>query len=748
MKQCSNITLFLTFFYFLISWTPSFAQAKKSLEQTAFLLKNAISHYEEIKKTGDTSQLSAAALNIAAIYAKENLSSEALNYYHLSLSNLPKANQTDKDINDIHLKMVRALWAENQLDSVIFYNQHILIFYKQKQDYSGQLKTLQNLVKAYEKQDNLAEALMINLKILELTEREEDLQENAIALNNIGCMYNQLQGYKSAIAYLKVAEDLNEKKQALDEVILFTNLGVAHANIGNRVAAFLYFNKARKAAINSNQSLGQLNHLMASVYLQQKDWYNAEAFNEEAIKLAHRENDANLLSNSYALAAQIHQNLYEYEPALDYYRKYLSIRDSLLLKEKLLEQSLVQHRFLLEKAEKDIRLLLVNKEINTLALNRLELEKNNLKLEKDKYALETAKQEGELALLKQEQEIREANLKNQALAALQAQQQLRLTEQQLQAELKDRSIAELRQSEALQKMELAQNEAREKERLREIEILNQQKAISNLELQKQSAFMQSIYIAGVLGFLLLLLLLGGFIFARKSNSKLAFQKKQVEKSQAETQAEKAKSDALLLNILPVETAQELKETGAATPKEYEQVSVLFTDFCNFTQFAEQLTPDELIQELNACFVAFDEIIERNHLEKIKTIGDAYMCAGGIPKANKINAHDAVRAALEMQDFIKKHSEERQRKGLPFLKMRVGIHTGAVIAGVVGKNKFAYDIWGDTVNLAARMESSGEMGKVNISEVTYALVKNDFDCVFRGAIEAKHKGEVGMYFVVG
>jgi len=210
--------------------------------------------------------------------------------------------------------------------------------------------------------------------------------------------------------------------------------------------------------------------------------------------------------------------------------------------------------------------------------------------------------------------------------------------------------------------------------------------------------------------------------------------------------EKERSDNLLLNILPEEVAEELKEKGNADAKMFDDVTVMFTDFKGFTSIAEKLSAKDLVGEINYCFSAFDNIIHKYGIEKIKTIGDAYMAAGGLPVVNKTHAKDVVKAAIEINSFMDEHKQQRIREGKEIFEIRIGIHTGPVVAGIVGIKKFAYDIWGDTVNLASRMESSGEAGKVNISGSTYELVKNDFTCTYRGKIQAKNKGEIDMYFV--
>ncbi|HYV92373.1 MAG TPA: adenylate/guanylate cyclase domain-containing protein [Chitinophagales bacterium] len=207
----------------------------------------------------------------------------------------------------------------------------------------------------------------------------------------------------------------------------------------------------------------------------------------------------------------------------------------------------------------------------------------------------------------------------------------------------------------------------------------------------------------------------------------------------------ARSETLLLNILPKEIAEELKANGSAEAKQFDDVTVMFTDFKDFTQITEKLTPTQLVAEIDFCFKAFDRIVSKFNIEKIKTIGDSYMCAGGLPVPNKTNATDVVSAAMEIQQFMQQYSHKKMTEGNEAFEIRIGIHTGPVVAGIVGVKKFAYDIWGDTVNIASRMESSGIAGKVNISGTTHELVKDKFTCTYRGKIEAKHKGMIDMYF---
>jgi len=212
--------------------------------------------------------------------------------------------------------------------------------------------------------------------------------------------------------------------------------------------------------------------------------------------------------------------------------------------------------------------------------------------------------------------------------------------------------------------------------------------------------------------------------------------------------EKEKTEALLANLLPKNTADEIMAKGKATKIKYNFVTVLFSDIQGFTKIAEEMNPEVLIDELDKFFFYFDNVVEKYGIEKIKTIGDAYMCAGGIPEKNRTNPVEVILAALEMKAHMSKLKVTSELEGMKNWDIRIGIHTGTVIAGVVGHKKLSYDIWGDTVNIASRMESSGEAGKINISGTTHEFVKEFFDCEYRGKMPVKYKGELDMYFVNG
>ncbi|HZI52709.1 MAG TPA: adenylate/guanylate cyclase domain-containing protein, partial [Chitinophagaceae bacterium] len=266
----------------------------------------------------------------------------------------------------------------------------------------------------------------------------------------------------------------------------------------------------------------------------------------------------------------------------------------------------------------------------------------------------------------------------------------------------------------------------------EITLLAKDKALTDQTLKRQK-LAKNAFLAGlILAFIIALLIFRGYRVKVKTNKILDKQKDEIEH--------------LLLNILPKEVANELQRNGVSKPRHFQEVSILFTDFKGFTSIADKMSPGDLVEELNECFIAFDGIIEKYDLEKIKTIGDAYMCAGNIPSPDPGHARKIIKAALDIQEFVERYNVRRAEKNLEAWEIRIGVHIGPVVAGVVGKKKYAYDIWGSAVNIASRMESNGTPGKVNISADTYEIVQGWFECSYRGKIYAKNLGDLDMYYV--
>ncbi len=350
--------------------------------------------------------------------------------------------------------------------------------------------------------------------------------------------------------------------------------------------------------------------------------------------------------------------------------------------------------------------------------------------------------------IKQEQEAADERARQQQQVLAQQQQQIEASKQSINNAQKEKENV----NRALQKSQsdLDREKSNVEEKVRQLSQAEQEKALvdAKLELQAKEAALaqaelekkdrvieqrkraQYIYLSG-LGVLLIftLLIYRSFAAQKKFNVALLNEKK--------------RSEELLLNILPAEVAKELIKKGFADAKHFFDVTVLFTDFVNFTTVAENMTPQQLVSELHVCFKAFDVILGKYHIEKIKTVGDAYMAVSGLPSSNPNHAADIVAAAIEIRDFMQKRKAE---VGAATFGIRVGINSGNVVAGIVGLRKFSYDIWGDTVNIAARMEQNSEEGKINISESTYQLIKDKYPCIYRGKIEAKNKGSIDMYYL--
>jgi adenylate cyclase len=687
---------------------------------------------------------------IGKIYQSEDLNDRALPIFQKA-NHLPSPPISKLQKIELMDFIAKAYLAMGNIDSaLVIYNEQ-LTYFKKENNYEGILRTLQEKVNVFLKIKNYREALVFNQQIATLVrDKGNDNMHLAIINNNIGYDLVSLNEPDEAIKYFLLALEIyengvmtssNNTSTKLDLSFLYTNIGITYNNLNDSKNAIKFLQQAIKSnhPKSSKVSNAYLQHLIACIYLNYGDVYNALQFNDLAILNAKKRKDLQSLSNAYNTAAEIQKQLYDYELALDFYQKHFVIRDSITLKDRLRKQQRSQTQLLLEKSEKEIKLLLINEQFKDQAISKLIVEKKYLASEAEKISLDADRKEKDFLLLKSEQEIKNAKLKNTKLQAQKVERELDFIQVKLLTEQKDREVAEARQQKKFAEMEAASAKTEKEKATQEVELSKKNQNIAELQLEKAKTFRQFIYGLGILLGLVFIMTLSAWYYARIANRKL-------EAKNIEIEEERRKSEKLLLNILPIETANELKLTGFATPREYTKVTVLFADFTNFTKISKQLSAEQLIGELNDCFRAFDEITEQYSLEKIKTIGDGYMCAGGIPVANETNPTDAINAAIEMQKFMQKRFEDKTKAGIPYWNMRIGIHTGHVIAGVVGTKKFAYDIWGDTVNIASRMETSCDNGKINISASTRELVNGTFEYDFRGEVEVKHGNKVGMYFV--
>lgn len=583
------------------------------------------------------------------------------------------------------------IYSFSQPDSAILLSKVEYDFAKEKKQPKYMAKALMTQGLVNKQRGDYANALSLMNQALTINEQNKINFGIAASLNNIGMIYQEQKDFAKAKEYfgksLIISRQLNSTRLLAS---LYNNLGIISKEERNYVKAIEYYQESMKIYQAATDKKGEAMsmHNIAGVYLSKYNYYNNKRkMIEQKKKEGKWERADSSLLNKDSLAIQL-------PLAISLYEKSLVIRKEINDKTGILNTLTGLGGTYFELGD-DNKAMLYGKEAYSLAQelqSALDM-RNTANL----LYLIHKKQGNSAAALKMFEVYAEMND-----SILGEESRTKVLRQESRYEYDKKSLAD--------SLQYAQN---------------QQLAEVKLSRQRTLTF-------GGFAALALVCLLLFFVFRQSKK----------------TEAAKQRSDELLLNILPEETAEELKATGTAQPKRFEQVTILFTDFKNFSQIAEKLAADELVHLINECFSGFDRIISAYNIEKIKTIGDSYMCAAGLPVESETHALDMVQAALELQQFVEDYKKVCMAKNLPIFEVRIGIHTGNVVAGVVGIKKFAYDIWGDTVNTASRMESSGEAGKVNISHSTYLLVKEHFVCEYRGKITAKNKGEIDMYFVKG
>lgn len=563
----------------------------------------------------------------------------------------------------------------------------------------GQAFALKNIGLGYYMLDNYLEVLDSWESSLTMFEQLQDTVGFANIVNNLGAIYyNQGDDAKALEYYLKslqISEDIGDK---LRIATALQNIGNVYLNKPETQAKGLpYFHQALPIAeeLGDQDAIGVISVNLGEIYFKESKYDSAIYYLNKSLdaygKTIHVAHSLNLIGKVYAA-------LDEFNLALDYQEKAVEISSES-------GQKLDEAQSLLGLA--DTYYQQGNKKS---ALATYQLAQDASRKVNSTYELKDAYQ-GMATVYGEIGDYQNAYKYHQLFSS---------TKDTIYSIETDDKVRGLQFTYEIEKKE------------GQIDLLEKDSEIARLQTKRQKAISIG---AGITGFLLLILAVGLY-------KRYQF----VQRTKKIIESEKNRSDNLLLNILPSETAEELKKYGKAKARSYDSVSILFTDFKGFTSIAATMTPEELVQEIHENYRAFDEIITKYNVEKIKTIGDAYMAAGGLPAPNNTHALDVAKAALEIRDYVEELKIRRQQEGKPFFEIRIGIHTGPVVAGIVGIKKFAYDIWGDSVNIASRMESNSEPGKVNISQTTYDLVKNVTICTYRGEIEAKNRGKLKMYFL--
>ena len=558
-----------------------------------------------------------------------------------------------------------------------------------------------------------SESLAAFSKSLAILEEIHDQADAAKVLNNMGVVYWYLSDFPKAIEHyykaLQIHETLGNKIEMANSL---SNIGLVYNSQEDYPKALEYIVKGNELDEELGNKTGIASNLgnIGQIYAAMDNLPKALEYDSSALVLYAELGDKNGIARNLSNMGGIYAEMGLYTKALDYYSRALVISKELGLQIGIASNlgaiGGAYLKVVKDKNPETLRSLFNGNRKNALQQAQVYTDS----------AIVISKEIGDIhSLINYYERLSEIQtLSGDHIGALESFKQYAISKDSVFNMEKDKKLTEASMQYAFDRKEA------------------QAKVEQEQKDMKERAVRYAI-IAGLLG----ALIFSGVVIRQRIR---------IGREKRISDAEKRRSDELLLNILPEEVAEELKATGTAKAKAFTMVTVMLTDFKDFTTVSEKISAELLVSEIHYCFSAFDHIIQKYKIEKIKTIGDAYLCASGLPVSNYTHAVDIVRAALEIREFMEHRKAEKEARGeMPF-DIRIGIHTGPVVAGIVGVKKYAYDIWGDTVNLAARMEQNSEEGKINISQNTYELVKDKFACSYRGKIEAKNKGMVNMYFV--
>lgn len=589
-------------------------------------------------------------------------------------------------------------------DSAIVLAEKLISYAKEKKYIKAQ-STAYNLQGiSYTLKGDYRKAIDFQNRRLKINQELGDKKGTAGALGNIGNIYSRQSNYPMALDYfersLKIKEDLGDKKGMS---VTITNIGVIYRKQGNTAKALDYYLQSFKMDKESGNKRGIANDLtnIGSIYSEQNNLPKALEYSNRGLNLQKKNGDKIGIAATLSNIGEIYDKQANYSQALLYFKRSLKMNNEIGDQRGIASSHTKIGNIYTKRGNPKGSII--------ECLKAYEISKEIEAISNQKSACNCLynayKQVGNVT-----QSLKYIELMRSAEDSLNSEEtSIKLQQIEFTKQVLNDSIA------------TAEKERRVQEN-------HEEKVRKNKQTRN--------LLAG--GGIFILIIAGG-IYNRLRYTR---------KAKAIIEKEKDRSENLLLNILPADIAAELKEKGRADARDFDLATILFTDFKGFTELSMKLSAADLVSEINHCFEAFDGIMEKYGIEKIKTIGDAYMAAGGLPIPSENATKNVVLASIEMQDFICKRKNEMDLKGQMAFEMRAGVHTGPVVAGIVGVKKFQYDIWGDTVNTASRMESSGLVGKVNISKATYEILKDDLDFVFesRGKIEAKGKGEIEMYFV--